>query len=85
MRAVTSLHRELAELLDDFYRGFPEELQSGFVPRVEVTETDETVMVKVDLPGVEEEDRNPSPGGHTTFKSGVLTLELAKAAKTRKG
>ena len=54
-----SLRREVNRLFEDFARGFalgPLFSPEGFVPRIDVRETDEEVFVAAEIPGLEEKD-----------------------------
>jgi HSP20 family protein len=57
-----ALHREMNRMFDEFFRGFdlsPVESGSGlrtFYPSVDVREDDKKVIVKAELPGIEEAD-----------------------------
>jgi HSP20 family protein len=54
-----SLHREMNRLFEDFARGFdlaPAFGYEGFAPRIDVRETDDTVLVTAEMPGLEEKD-----------------------------
>jgi HSP20 family protein len=57
---VASLHQEIDRLFDNFGRGFAgiPSLVGGheLVPRMDVGETDKTIEVTVELPGLEEKD-----------------------------
>src|SRR6185295_7632555 len=51
-----SLHREVNRLFEDFARGLdlaPASGYEGFGPRVDVRETDDTVLVEAEMPGLE--------------------------------
>ena len=55
----SSLHREMNRLFEDFARGFdwtPAFGFEGFAPRIDVRETDDTVLVEAEMPGLEEKD-----------------------------
>lgn len=55
-----SMHREMNDLFENFWRGFdpgvPEGFAGGFSPRVDVEETDAELLVTAELPGLEEKD-----------------------------
>ena len=54
-----SLHREMNRLFEDFAHGLdlaPALGYEGFGPRVDVRETDDTVLVEAEMPGLEEKD-----------------------------
>lgn len=58
------LRRELDRLVDDFYADYSlarwpvagEQLAAGFLPRVDVSETDREVKISAELPGLSEQD-----------------------------
>lgn len=55
-----SLRQEIDQLFDDFGRGFMSfpslTTAHGLIPRMDVSETDKTVVMTVELPGLEEKD-----------------------------
>lgn len=58
---LEALHREMNRLFDDFFRGGEFPLagvfgRGGFVPSVDVRETDKAVVVTAELPGMSEGD-----------------------------
>ncbi|MBI4634319.1 MAG: Hsp20/alpha crystallin family protein [Deltaproteobacteria bacterium] len=60
---VFSLQRELNQLFDDFFHGFDvspfgltEDRFQGFLPSVDVDESEKEVTVRIELPGMEEKD-----------------------------
>jgi HSP20 family protein len=77
------LHREMNRLFDDAFRGFGPfgqmsnslmESQFGW-PRVELRETDDTVTVSAELPGLSEKDVN------VEIANGVLAIRGEKKAE----
>ncbi len=56
----TSLQREMNRLFESFVTGvgldLPGRVQGGFMPSVDVTETDDEIVVKAELPGMDEKD-----------------------------
>ncbi|MFH0908770.1 MAG: Hsp20/alpha crystallin family protein [bacterium] len=73
------LHRSMNELFDDFFKDFEGAFRGSpwtalthragtATPRVDVSETDEDVMVTADLPGLEEKDIS------VTLDNDVLTI-----------
>lgn len=54
---LDNLHSEIDRWFDEFARGVPglESLRVGS-PRVEIVETDDTVLVNAELPGIESKD-----------------------------
>lgn len=78
---IGSLHRSLDNLLADFFGGVGMERRSGLIaPQFEVSETDGSVMVEAELPGMDEKDIEISVTDH------VLTIqgEKKKEAETKK-
>jgi HSP20 family protein len=61
---IFSLQREMNRMFDDFFTkpyGMEpfsafNEMQSGFMPRIDVSETDKEIRVTADLPGLDEKD-----------------------------
>jgi HSP20 family protein len=58
-----ALQRQMNRLFDDFFRGWPGlgmesllEAGLGFVPGMDVSETNDTIKVEADLPGIDEKD-----------------------------
>ena len=57
----TALQREMNELFEDFFGGFPRwpelpPFDRGVAPRVDVTETENEITVSAELPGVDQKD-----------------------------
>ena len=73
----TSLQRQMNRLFEDFSVGLPALPGDGSAvePSVDVKETDKTVEVEAELPGVDEKDIQ------VTFEDGVLTLKGEKKAE----
>ena len=58
-RPVSSLRREVDRLFNEFFPSFEEEGErspSLWSPRVDLSETDDTYMISMDLPGMSRED-----------------------------
>jgi len=75
----SSLQREINQLIDDAFRGYPVLSKNGkmvVTPSMDVKETDKTIEVEAELPGVDEKDVQ------VTFDDGVLTIQGEK--KTEK-
>lgn len=82
-----TLHREMNRLFDDVFRGFGSfgrlgaplmEGQFGW-PRIELSETDKTVTVSAELPGLSEKDVQ------VEIANGVLTIRGEKKSETDNG
>jgi len=50
------LHREINELFEGFYRGFGEHRRTAGAAGFELSETDDEIRIKAELPGMDEED-----------------------------
>ena len=73
----SSLHREMNRLFEDFARGFDLTPAfgfgyEGFAPRIDVRETDDTVLVEAEMPGLDEKDFE------LTLNQSTLTLRGEK-------
>jgi HSP20 family protein len=78
-----TLHREMNRLFDDVFRGFgplgrvgspPMEGQLGW-PQIELSETDKTVTVSAELPGLSEKDVQ------VEIANGILSIRGEKKAE----
>ena len=78
-RPMETIQREMNRLFDSFFgRGFdiePFKSIQGWEPAVDVTETDDAVVIKADLPGLEEKDIEVNLTGD------MLTLKGEKRAE----
>lgn len=72
-----SLQREMNRLFDDTFRGVPAVAGNGkaLAPSMDVKETDKTVVVQAELPGVDQKDLD------VTYVDGVLTIKGEKKAE----
>jgi len=77
------LQRRTNHLFEDFFRDFAIEpshafadLSQGFVPRVDITETEKDLVISAELPGVDEKDVELS------LDQGVLTIRGEKKQDT---
>lgn len=78
-----TLHREMNRLFDDVWRGFNGPLSSGVRPfgwnsgwpEIEVSETDKSVRVMAEVPGLDEKDVE------VLLEDGVLTLRGEKRSE----
>ncbi len=75
------LHRSIDDLLEDFFGGSSVQRQEGVIsPRFEVSETDDSVVVEAELPGMDEKDVQ------VTLENDILTIkgEKKKEEETKK-
>jgi HSP20 family protein len=70
-----TLQREIERLFDDFGRGFPAFGSSELTPRMDVMETDKTIELTAELPGLEEKDVD------INYADGVLTIRGEKKSE----
>jgi len=78
--SVSSLHREVNRLFDNFFRGFGVPVLAGgdrglLAPSVELAETDEEIRVAAELPGLDDKDVE------VIVEEGVLTLRGEKKSE----
>ena len=79
---LAGLHREMNQLFEDFFRGLDLPLArsfahlGGFVPSVDVRETDKQVIVSAELPGMDEKDI------HVELADDGLTIRGEKKTET---
>jgi len=75
-RELSTIRDEVNRLFDDFFSGLPERrrelLEGEWLPSVDIAETDDSVVVKAELPGVEQNDVS------ITIVNDVLTLKGEK-------
>ena len=77
---IASLQREMSSLFDDFFRDFDGSsnlpLRAGsfaeFSPKVDVNESDKTIEITAEVPGMDEKDVK------VTLKDDILTIEGEK-------
>ena len=77
-REVSRLRREMDRLWDDYFgpgRRALRPLETEFAPAVDVKETDEAVVVKAEVPGIDAQDINISVTGD------VLTIKGEKKSE----
>ena len=78
----TTLHREMNRLFDDVFRGFEGGVpfsnfgRTAGWPSLEVTETDDTVRIMAELPGMDEKDVE------VLMQDGALTIRGEKKSET---
>ena len=66
---------DLSRLFDDFFpssRLLSQSDKAFFAPHVDISEQDDSYVIKADLPGVSKEDI------HVTLEDGVLSLEAER-------
>lgn len=75
---LTSLQREMDRLFEDFFR------RGGlrWAPSVDVIETNDTVVIKAELPGLEPKDVDISVSGNTLTIRGEKKEEKEEKGKT---
>lgn len=72
----TSLQKEMNDLFDNFFtRDEASSSTGGFMPEVDLTETDKEIRVSADVPGVDEKDLDVS------LKDDMLTIKGEKKAE----
>jgi HSP20 family protein len=72
MRPAWGLRSGFGDLFDDFWGEFPEASVQRFMPRVDIEEADDAVVLTAELPGVEEKDFQVS------LEQDVLTIKGEK-------
>jgi HSP20 family protein len=83
-QTLASLHDEVNKIFDGFMRGFwdegsaPFERGASFAPKVDIAETDETVEVVAELPGLSEND----VALQLSDSGDVLTIQGTKSAES---
>lgn len=85
-KPVTSLQREMNRLFDDFFnRDFDVESFSGmgeWRPAVDISETDDAVIVKAELPGLDPKDVEVSLSGDVLTIKGEKKEEKEEKTKS---
>lgn len=75
-RELSTIREEMNRLFDDFFTALPERrrelLEGEWLPSIDVAETDDSVVVKAELPGVNQSDVD------ITIVNDVLTLKGEK-------
>jgi HSP20 family protein len=74
-RPFSVLQSEIDRLFDEFGRGLSAEGLGHIVPRIDVAETDKSIEVTVELPGLEEKDVQ------VDFADDVLTIKGEKKSE----
>lgn len=75
VQPLSFLHREIDRLFDDVTRGWPLFPSEKLLPRMDVVETDRTIEVTAELPGLEEKDVDVS------LTDNVLTIRGEKKSQ----
>ena len=80
---LTTLRRDMDRLLDDFFGNSPFhfEREDGFAPSVEVSDTNESVIVKAQVPGVSQDNIQVSVTDDTLTLKGEMKEEEKKEEK----
>ncbi len=72
-RSLSSFHREMDRVFDDFFSLKPGTLfESEWIPKIDVEETEKAFLVSAELPGMEEKDIN------VTLEKNILTISGEK-------
>lgn len=79
-KELSILHRQMDRLMDTLW---DKEFFSGerWAPALDVTETPEEILVKVDVPGIEEKDLNVSLSGGNLIIKGERSTEKEEKDK----
>jgi HSP20 family protein len=88
MKEISSLHRGLDRLFDDFFDLSPAQWQTtmpelGFKPAMDIEEHDDHFLLSMDLPGVKKEDIRLSVNDHQLTISGERKSEHVEDKKNR--
>jgi HSP20 family protein len=79
MRVPTGFHRDFDELVERFFNEdrpvFRDLFRDGFSPAIDVEQTEDAVIVKAEIPGVDPKDLD------VNFADGVLTIKGEKSDK----
>jgi HSP20 family protein len=79
---ITGLQREMDRLFEDFFRRGGLLREWRWSPSVDVVETNDTVVVKAELPGLEPKDVDISVSGDTLTIKGEKKEEKEEKGKT---
>lgn len=81
---LTMLQREVNTLLDDFFKGCASHGDAlGFVPRLDLRENEKEIIIKAELPGMDEKDVDVSLCGDVLFIIGEKKEEHTDLRKHR--
>lgn len=81
---IVSLQREMNRVFDSFWNRFGGAIDTGFwqgYPRADVSETDDTVEVAVEVPGLDEKDLEVSLAGDVLTVKGEHKTERVEDRK----
>lgn len=82
-REIVSLRDELDRLFDSVFGRFPRERgESYWTPSLDIEETEDTIIVRVELPGMSKDDIKVNLSGDTLTISGERKQEMEKKSKT---
>lgn len=82
-REMVSLRDELDRLFDSVFGRFPRERgETYWAPPLDIEETDDAIIVRVELPGMNKEDIKVNLSGDTLTISGERKQEVEKKGKT---
>jgi HSP20 family protein len=79
---ISNLQRDINRLFDDFFdRPFglssfwEDRMEGGFIPKLDISDTDQEIMISMDLPGMDPEDIDLSISGKTLTIRGKKSSE----------
>ncbi|MEO0070648.1 MAG: Hsp20/alpha crystallin family protein [candidate division WOR-3 bacterium] len=82
-REMVSLRDELDRLFDSVFGRFPRERGEAYwTPPLDIEETEDAIIVRVELPGMSKEDIKVNLSGDTLTISGERKQEMEKKGKT---
>jgi len=80
--ALTSLHNEMDDLFDSFFKGLDRPFQGYKAwPAIDVSEDEDSITVRAEVPGCKAEDIDISVHGNTLTISGEKKLKEEKKEK----
>ncbi len=82
-REVSSIRDELDRFFDSLFGRFPRERGETFwAPPIDIEETDEAIVIRAELPGMNKEDIKVNLSGDTLTISGERKQEAEKKGRT---
>ena len=75
LREMTSFQNRLNQLFSDYGRGTDELATQGFVPPVDIYEDEHNIVLKVEVPGIEEKDLDVRVENNTLTVRGERKFE----------